>query len=184
MHCQNKLGDVVVQDPVIDLQKLEQPFWEPIGQFVIHFGYLEKTIDLSIASLLGLHHRQGEAVASQVLNLRSRIRLIEKLCYLATNNNAHRKAITEIIEEIIELNSYRNGLLHGSWGAYHMPTSTEHYWAKLDVNPQNFKYREFKVKLSELLNSLQRITEVNIRLSNSVQSISAELEKRSNASAV
>lgn len=157
--------------PILNPVEYEEPYWEPIGKFVIRFGYLEKTIDWSITSLLELHTRQGEAVASQILNLRSRIRLIEKLCYLVTADTEHRKAAVEIVEEIVKLNSYRNGLLHGQWGSYHMSANEEFYWSKLDVNPQNFRYREFHVKLSELMANLERLDEANMRLSNFIQQV-------------
>ena len=157
--------------PIVNPVEYEEPYWEPIGQFVIRFGYLEKTIDTSITGLLELHTRQGEAVASQILNLRSRIRLIEKLCYLVTADTEHRKAVTEIVEEIVKLNTYRNGLLHGQWGSYHMSGNEESYWSKLDVNPQNFKYREFQVRLSELTTNLKRITAADVRLSNFIQQV-------------
>ena len=157
--------------PIINPDEYEEPYWKPIGQFVIRFGYLEKTIDWSITSLLELHNRQGEAVASQILNLRSRIRLIEKLCYLVTADPVGRKTVTEIVKEIVELNSYRNGLLHGQWGSYHMSASEEFYWSKLDVNPQNFKYREFQVRLSELTANLERIRQADMRLGNFIQQV-------------
>ena len=104
-------------------------------------------------------------------NLRSRIRLIEKLCYLVTADTEHRKAVTEIVDEIVKLSAYRNGLLHGQWGSYHMSGNEESYWSKLDVNPQNFKYREFQVRLSELTTNLKRITAADVRLSNFIQQV-------------
>lgn len=60
----------------------EQPFWEPIGQFVIAFGTLEAKVDHAIALLLAVHNRQAEAVTSQIKNLSARINLIQQLVHL------------------------------------------------------------------------------------------------------
>ena len=46
-----------------DLLQFERPFWEPLGQFVVKFGYLEMRVDWAIGGLLRIHDRQGEAVA-------------------------------------------------------------------------------------------------------------------------
>jgi hypothetical protein len=159
--------------PTLNPDDYERPFWEPIGQFVIRFGYLERSVDHAIASLLKIHERQGEALASQIASLRSRIRLIEKLSYLLTSDEAQREAATGIVDEVIELNSYRNSLVHGPWGSFHVSAREELYWSKLTTNPQNFKTREFQVKLSELKANTNRVTQADARLGNFIQQLLA-----------
>ena len=161
-----------------DPKLYEKPFWQPIGQSVIAFGYLEMGVNNAITNLLQIHHRQGEAVTSQILNLRARIQLIEKLCFLITPDTDHRHEVREIIKEIADLNTYRNGLLHGPWAAFVTVPQGEGYWSKLDVNPQNFKYREFRVKLSDLKPYTKRVIQARVRLDNFIQQVMKDRQKK------
>ena len=165
-----------MSETTFDPFEYEQPFWEPIGQFVINFGYLESSVNWAIGGLLQIHYRQTEAVTSQIINLRSRIRLIEKLCWLLTADVQHRETISEIIKEIADLNSYRNRLLHGPWGAYSIPPSGEGYWQKLYVGSQDFKYKMFEAKLSDITENTNRIVHAKVDLTNLVQDVIRERE--------
>lgn len=154
-------------DPV----QFERPFWEPIGIFVIQFGYLEHNVDWAVTALLQIHMRQGEAVTSQILSLRARTRLVEKLCYLITADDTHRSEISNLVGKIQELNSFRNRLLHGAWGAYVSPPKGEGYWQKTYVRSQDFKYKSFDVRLDKIIENTSEITQTGIRLMNLVQEI-------------
>ncbi len=171
-----------MSDTTFDPSQYEQPFWEPIGQFVIQFGYLEMNVDWSMTALVQIHSRQGEAIASQIISLRSRIRLLEKLCQLITDDAGHRETMGEIVEEIVDLNTYRNRLLHGPWGSYHIPPSGEASWQKIYVGSQDFKYKNFSVILSELRTNTSRIVQVSSRLTNVVQEVLRARDSRDESS--
>jgi hypothetical protein len=132
------------------------------------FGSVEKRVDEAIGNLLAIHGRQAEAITSQIKNLSARISLISRLVILLTNDVTSRARATEITKELRRLNTYRNNVVHGSWGAYHMPgdPSEEPYWSKLRVDGNNFKIKGFEVRLSELKKNRNDAVIVSVELTN------------------
>ena len=151
-----------------DPDKFESQFWQPIGKFVISFGYLERDVDWAIAALLQVHLRQGEAITSQIKNLSARIRLINKLCKLLTANDADRKIMKAICSKITLCNIYRNNLVHGPWGAQLIQ---ENAWQKHRVEPQDFKVKWFELRLNELEEKIALVRSTGPELINFVQKI-------------
>lgn len=130
-----------------DPDEFERDFWEPIGRYVITFGFLEKEVDWSIGKLLSVHDRQAEAVTSQIKNMSARIRLIRKLVYLLVHSNILRMYANLYTNELRVQNSFRNNLVHGPWTAYSM---SDGYWQKVRVDGNDFKYKTFEVHKQEI----------------------------------
>ena len=116
-------------DPII----CQAPFWQPIGRLVFAFGHLEKQIDWCISALLHADsEREEPSVASQIRNLCSRIALVEALFRLLTADETRQAELHSIIKQLRALIKFRNGLLHGPWGAYLDDRRT---WQKPRTNP-------------------------------------------------
>jgi len=102
-------------DPVV----CQPPSWQPIGKLVFAFGHLEQQIDCCISALLHTERERKEpSVASQIRNLCSRIALVEALFSQLTADKTRQAELHGIIEQLRALIKFRNGLLHGPWGAY------------------------------------------------------------------
>ena len=112
-----------------DLIKFEEPYWEPIGKYVIAFGHLEKQVNWAITVLLSVHERQGGTITSQIISFRSRIRLMEKLVRLLVKSPILRIYAAWHTNELYAQNSFRNNLVHGEWGGYFYIDGG--YWQKL-----------------------------------------------------
>jgi hypothetical protein len=80
------MSDPSAPDP--DLER--RPFWEPIGQFVMEFGFLESGVVGAIHRALLLHEMQGEALTSQIKNLSTRISLAQQLLLVLHTNGPSR----------------------------------------------------------------------------------------------
>lgn len=158
-------------DPI----QYERPFWEPLGRMVINFGHLEKTVDWAIGAFLRVHERQGEAVTSQILNLASRIKLITKLCNLLTSDAEERRAIKAMEIRISALNTFRNQVVHGQWGAYHV---NEKAYTKVSVNPRNFEYKSVSITVPEIEATAGECFTLSVDLTNLTQKIIREYERQ------
>jgi hypothetical protein len=143
-----------------------RPFWEPIGCFVIRFGYLEKEIDVAIGYLLIVHNRQSEAVTSQIKNLSGRINLIHRLVVLLTSDKTVRQRAMEITKELRRLNTYRNNLVHGPWGGYVSTTGGDGYWLKNRFDGNDFKTKVFEVRIDDIKANTNAAAKVRAELSN------------------
>lgn len=161
------MNDQTSSDP--DANRRE--FWEPIGQFVMEFGFLERQIDGIIWRALFLHEMQGEALTSQIRNLSTRIHLAQRLLLILHTNTAQPKAIERLMATTIKLNKFRNDLVHGPWGLYDM---THQFWEKTSVTGHDFKPKMFRVKRQEILDNINRTRETREALAKLTDSVVRE----------
>jgi hypothetical protein len=152
-----------------DPSQYERPFWEPIGRFVFQFGYLEKDVDWSVESLLETSHSRAAAVTHKIKNLSARAELIHTLTNLRTRDDALKQRMTILQAELIDLNSFRNNLVHGAWGAYFVEESK---WQKVRIETQvRRKTKVFHFTVSDIEERTLRTTKASLALVNLVQKI-------------
>lgn len=157
------MNDQTSSDP--DANRRE--FWEPIGEFVMEFGFLESAVDGVIHRALLLHEMQGETLTSQIRNLSTKISLAQQLLLILHTNSAQPAQIRAAMEATTKLNKFRNNLVHGPWGVYDL---THHFWEKNWVEG-GFKRKTFRVKREEILENISRARETRetlIKLRDSV----------------
>jgi hypothetical protein len=158
-----------------DLHEFSRPFWQPIGQFVMAFGQLEREINTCIGYLLVIHQRQGEVVTSQIKNLVARINLIRRLVILLTADTAIREKAKDLTDELRRLNAYRNKLLHGPLGIYSVQGG---YWTKQHFDGNDFKTKTFEVHADEIVANANAAIRVRCDLSNFSREVANDHMKR------
>ena len=150
----------------------QEPFWQPIGRLVFAFGHLEKQIDWCICALLNADGTRGTpSVASQIRNLCSRIALAEALFRQLTTAGKRRAELHSIIKELRALIKFRNGVLHGPWGAYLGDKGT---WQKPRTNPIDLSPGFFEVTVEDIDEHVQRAAEMGNALLKLVQGAAEE----------
>jgi hypothetical protein len=160
-----------------NLFQYETPYWEPIGQFIIAFGVLEARVDNCIGALLIVENRQAQDVTSQIKNFSSRISLVQQLTHRLTKRESkYRAQIKEITVELRKLNTYRNSLVHGPWGSFteYHDGETESHWSKIRLDGNDFKYKQFHIRLSELKTNTNLVTITCVKMVNLISSVVKE----------
>jgi len=164
MATRHKTSDQALHDD----EKNRRPYWEPIGQFVMEFGFLERDIDDVIWQALFLHKMQGEALTSQVKNLSARINLAQQFLLILHIEASQPQQIKQVMKEIGELNSFRNNLVHGPWGLYDLKL---HFWEKTKVDGHNFKPKTFQIRRQDIMDNIKRLQNTRKLLAKLTQSI-------------
>jgi hypothetical protein len=138
------------------------PFWEPIGRLVFAFGHLEAQIDWCISSLLAADSAcGGPSVASQIRNLCSRIALVEALFRQRTTDTSQRAELHCLIQELRTVIKFRNGVLHGPWGAR---VADGRAWQKPRTHPIDLSPGSFEVTVEAIDAHIERAAEVGSAL--------------------
>lgn len=150
----------------------QAPFWQPIGKLVFAFGYLEQQIDWCISALLqaGRKH-EAPSVASQIRNLCSRIALLEALFRLQIADKARQAELHGIIKQLRVLIKFRNGLLHGPWGAYSPETVA---WQKPRTDPSALSPWSFEVTVEDIDEHARLAAQTGAALFDLVQRVAEE----------
>jgi ribosomal protein S15P/S13E len=150
----------------------QEPFWQPVGKFVFAFGELEKQIDWCIGSLLHAEKKsQHPSVASQIRNLCSRIAILEALFRLLTTDKERRSELRSIVKQLRALVMFRNGLLHGPWGAYIEERQT---WQKPRTDPKDLRPWALEVTVESIEEHIRLIAQIGTSLSNLVHVVAEE----------
>lgn len=150
----------------------QEPFWQPIGRLVFAFGHLEMQLDWCISALLDADASPSEpSVASQIRNICSRIALVEAL-YRQHETNADRRAeLRGVIKELGAIIKFRNGVLHGPWGAYLADKRT---WLKPRTHSFDLSPGSFEVTQEAIDEHVERAAEIGGRLVALVRSLVEE----------
>jgi hypothetical protein len=155
-----------------ELASNERAFWQPIGQFVFAFGRIENQIDWCISALLQADDSRREpSVASQIRNLCSRIALVEALFQLLTTERKRRAELQSILRELRAVTKFRNGLLHGPWGAYSVDQRS---WKKPRTDPTDLSPGSFEVTIEQIDEQTRRAVRIGEELSNLVRQVAEQ----------
>jgi hypothetical protein len=158
--------------PPADPLAAQEPFWQPIGRLVFAFGHLESQIDWCITALLDGDPARGEpSVASQIRNICSRIALVEALFRQRTSDAKRRDELRGVIRELGAIIKFRNGVLHGPWGAYLEPSRA---WQKPRAHPIDLTRGSFDVTVEAIEGHVRRAAEVGGALVHLVHAIADE----------
>jgi hypothetical protein len=150
----------------------QERFWQPIGRLVFAFGRLESQIDWCITALLGGQISRAEpSVASQIRNICSRIALVEALFRQRTSDVKRRDELRQVIKELGVIIKFRNGVLHGPWGAYIEQSRT---WQKPRTHPIDLIRGSFEVTLEGIDEHIKRAAEVGNTLVQLVRAVADE----------
>lgn len=150
----------------------QQPFWEPIGRLVFVFGHLEAQIDWCISALLGADTGRGEpSVGSQIRNICARIALVEALFRERMSDGERRAELRRVIKELGAVIKFRNGVLHGAWGAY---LKDGGIWQKPRAHPVDLSPVSFEVTLAAIDEHVRRAAEIGDALVKLVQPVAKE----------
>jgi hypothetical protein len=160
-------------EPPLPLSLADQePFWQPVGRLVFAFGQLESQIDWCITALLGADATRGEpSIASQIRNICSRIALVEALFRERTGDAKKRADIRHVIKELGGIIKFRNGVLHGPWGAY---LKDRQIWQKPRTHPVDLSLGSFEVSLEAIDEHVERAAEIGNALVGLVRMAAAE----------
>lgn len=150
----------------------ETQFWRPIGQFVFAFGRIENQIDWCVSALLQADDSRREpSVASQIRNLCSRVALVEALFQLLTTERKRRAELRGILRELRAVTKFRNGLLHGPWGAYSVDQRS---WQKPRTDPTDLSPGAFEVTIEQIDEQTRRAVRIGNELSNLVRQVAEQ----------
>jgi hypothetical protein len=152
-----------------------RPFWQPIGRLVFAFGDLETHIDRCISVLLHAGASHGPSVASQIRNICSRIALLEALFRQHTAERKRRAELHGLIKELRALIKFRNGVLHGPWGAYLEDGRT---WQKPRTDPRDLSPGAFEVTVEAIEEHITRAAQVGEAISKLVRQVAEETAGR------
>lgn len=86
-----------------------------LGGFIVSFGQMESNIDWLIHELLELEPDTGQALTSAIINFSTRLDILGSLARDLESAEPHREALDAIRNQAIDLNSYRNWMLHDPW---------------------------------------------------------------------
>lgn len=158
--------------PTVD----QEPFWEPVGRLVFAFGHLESQIDWCISALLDADSIRGEpSVASQIRNICSRIALVEALFRQLSSDAKMRAELRHVIRELGAVIKFRNGVLHGPWGAY---LREGQIWQKPRTHPVDLSPGSFEVTIEAIDEHIERAAEVGNALVTLVRGVADEKAAR------
>ena len=143
------------------MEALARPFWEPIGQFVMAFGSLEKDIDSGIGILLHPTVWESNLIPPQIKNLSARIALLNQLVVLFSGKDEYRTRANAVTRDARRLNTFRNNIVHGSWGGHSKPEGNEAFWMKFRDDGNDFRTKLFEVRLSEIVSNTSACNETS-----------------------
>jgi hypothetical protein len=102
---------------------------QAIGSFAMNFAILEKQVNHSIGVLLRIPTTSMvELLTAAIRNVSTRLDILQSLVNGCKMSKRLPSDLLSSITEIRELNSDRNGLLHGNWSGY-SPLTKE--WPKI-----------------------------------------------------
>ncbi len=155
-----------------DPYEYERPFWAPIGQFVMAFGYLERDIGVSITRLLQLHDRlQGGALLTKIKSTDALIDLFEPLLKALNREPERVEKAKELVQRLKEANTFRNGLLHGPWLAYFVEDGQ---FQKLSKKSPSAATQPHKFTVTEIGDRTREVMKVQGDLGSFVQDVLKE----------
>jgi hypothetical protein len=100
------------------IEKVKNKYATLIGKFLIEFSYLEHTLNLSIAwSFADDLHEIGYTIIEN-LKFSQKIDLFYKLYVreeVMIRNKKTKPVLNKIIQELEEINSFRNNIVHANW---------------------------------------------------------------------
>jgi hypothetical protein len=99
------------------LEKVASKYFPLIGEFLIGFSILEQDLNIAIAdSLYDGYHETGFVIIEK-LTTSNKIDLFYKMYVRleSFNNKKHKAILVEIKRQLVELNSFRNSIVHANW---------------------------------------------------------------------
>lgn len=91
------------------------PLWPVIGRFVTRFAELEMWVNDIIGLLLNLKPETAQALTSAIMNLSTRLDILNSLIERLDMSEDHRATLQQIADRTIALNAFRNWLIHEPW---------------------------------------------------------------------
>jgi hypothetical protein len=95
--------------------------------------------------------------SSRILNLCSRIALIEALFRLLTIDRKRRAELRGILKDLRAVIKFRNGLLHGTRGAYLVDRQA---WQKSRTDPTDLTPGSFEVTIEQIREQTRRAVQI------------------------
>ncbi|TPI55857.1 hypothetical protein FJ417_23530 [Mesorhizobium sp. B3-1-7] len=95
-----------------------QHFLPALGFIAVRQTQMDKAVNQSIGDLTGLDHSSLIALLSPVMNLSTRVEMLERLIPLKIEDIVDRCKLVAIAREVRDLNSLRNRLIHDLPYAY------------------------------------------------------------------
>jgi hypothetical protein len=124
------------------IERYDSDFYEPIGRLIMQFGFLEFHIDHWLSALGADHPKLRKAN-----NLNNKITLYGQLIDHHTTEPNDLAERDRLVQQMRELNTFRNRVVHGPWSAYLVEKKA---WQKLSVNRQNATHQFFEVTADEI----------------------------------
>jgi hypothetical protein len=150
------------------IRTLMRRFHEPIGMMIFCHQLLYEQLGNTIWYLSGANQAAGEAIASQIMSVETRIDLFSQLADLrfrGESSEKRRAQISErvkaIVKEMDEVNQERNRIVHGRWMG--VPTDTLRI-TKYSTRAATLKWGSHEYIPNEIGKIATRIWNVNRRL--------------------
>ncbi|MGX9575762.1 hypothetical protein [Mesorhizobium sp. f-mel] len=140
------------------IERYESEFYEPIGRLIMQFGFLEFHMDHWL-SALGADH----VMLRKAHNFNGKISLYGELVDRHTTQPNHLAERGRLVEEMRELNTFRNRVVHGPWNAYFVEKKT---WQKIWFNRQNATHHYFEVTANEIRAAASSVVRIRGEASN------------------
>ena len=100
----------------------EEEFFEPIGEMMWAFGWLDHQVDLALISLLQVDRLEVvQAVLSQIGRFEAKIDLFSQLANLRFSDSSKAELIKQIHDDLDEVNGKRNHIVHGRGSSFVWP---------------------------------------------------------------
>ena len=139
---------------------------EEVGLFAIEFVHLEKQFDHAIGVFLRIPYAGLATILTSAINsVTTRLNILQSLVNGCRMTKRMRAELNMCVVKIRELNTYRNWLLHNSWGGY-LPT--QRAWQKMRWRVQikaqrqyaTFTHRAIRQKNSRCLRTAVRLSKL------------------------
>ncbi|TIL56053.1 MAG: hypothetical protein E5Y79_31540 [Mesorhizobium sp.] len=119
------------------IERYDSDFYEPIGRLIMQFGFLEFDIDHWLSAL-----GADQPKLRKANNLNNKITLYGQIIDQHTTEPNDLAERDRLVQQMRELNTFRNRVVHGPWSAYLVEKKA---WQKLSVNRQNATHQFFEV---------------------------------------
>lgn len=141
------------------LEKVVNKYFPLVGEFLINFNILEQELNLAIADFFHDDCHETGFVIIERMMVSSKIDLFYKIYTRleSFNNKKHKKTLDKILNQLNELNSFRNSIVHANWQSL----NKEGYVRVKIVVDMDEGFVKFKKVLMTLKIIHQKIREVN-----------------------